>query len=306
MNKNSKSDDFASAAMMRLVAAGLARQGIEAHSRPPSGAYVARSGKRSVLEAVAKEYGLGSILRIVDVLPDMPPEPVLQALTKARDTGDLMERWHRLERFSHASHEIVWEQLSESALSLTHRSRNGGKPPNSVETTLVIAVLAKLAEEVSKNPVTLATKAGQIWRRAKQWQDISILDADSTYVLNGLAKPQQVLMSEDIVDDDIVNDLRRLLSSDLIRRWTLSDLAAEVGTSERTLQRRLTANASSFSQLVAEARLQEAARHLCEEHGPGLAEIGFLSGFADQAHFTRAFSKAVGTTPNAYRSDFAG
>ena len=39
-------------------------------------------------------------------------------------------------------------------------------------------------------------------------------------------------------------------------------------------------------------------------NGPGLAEIGFIAGFADQAHFARTFSRAVGTTPSGYRADF--
>ena len=60
----------------------------------------------------------------------------------------------------------------------------------------------------------------------------------------------------------------------------------------------------SFSRLVTEARVEVAAMHLCRANGPGLAEIGFIAGFADQAHFARTFSRAVGTTPSSYRADF--
>jgi AraC-like DNA-binding protein len=81
-------------------------------------------------------------------------------------------------------------------------------------------------------------------------------------------------------------------------------LAAETGASPRTLQRRLTERSISFSRLVTEARVEVAATHLCKANGPGLAEIGFIAGFADQAHFARTFSRAVGTTPSGYRADF--
>jgi AraC-like DNA-binding protein len=36
-----------------------------------------------------------------------------------------------------------------------------------------------------------------------------------------------------------------------------------------------------------------------------LAEVGFLCGFSDQAHFTRAFKRQVGLTPARYRTEFA-
>ena len=32
-----------------------------------------------------------------------------------------------------------------------------------------------------------------------------------------------------------------------------------------------------------------------------LAEISFTTGFSDQSHFTRAFRKITGMTPNAFR-----
>lgn len=50
-------NDFASAAMMRLLAAGLARRGIPVPVRPPSGAHVPRPLKRGVLQAVMAAHG---------------------------------------------------------------------------------------------------------------------------------------------------------------------------------------------------------------------------------------------------------
>jgi AraC-like DNA-binding protein len=89
-----------------------------------------------------------------------------------------------------------------------------------------------------------------------------------------------------------------------MRRWTLANLAAETSSSPRTLQRRLTERSTSFSRLVTDARIEVAATHLCKANGPALAEIAFIAGFADQAHFARTFSRTVGTTPSSYRADF--
>ncbi|WP_340260536.1 helix-turn-helix transcriptional regulator [Roseobacter sp. HKCCA0882] len=104
--------------------------------------------------------------------------------------------------------------------------------------------------------------------------------------------------------DALVPDLRHRLASDPLRRWTLDEISDGAGLSARTLQRRLTDQGLSLSRLVAEARLQVAAGYLIEKSGPSLAEIGFLAGYSDQAHFTRAFAKGVGTSPRRYREDF--
>ena len=98
--------------------------------------------------------------------------------------------------------------------------------------------------------------------------------------------------------------LRGRLVADPVHRWTLANLASETSISPRTLQRRLTERSASFSRLVTDARIEVAATHLCRANGPELAEIAFLAGFADQAHFARTFSRAVGTTPSSYRADF--
>ena len=48
----------------------------------------------------------------------------------------------------------------------------------------------------------------------------------------------------------------------------------------------------------------EARRQLVDQGEAGLAEIGYLSGFADQPHFTRQFHAHTGLTPAQYRAQF--
>jgi hypothetical protein len=123
--------DFASAAMMRLVAAGLARQGIALLGPPPRGARVARPRKRDTLATLLALHGPVAILSIADAARHMPPEPVVQALLGARDTGDLLDRWRRLERFSHGRHTVETQDLGDSSFRLFHRARDGSIPPSS-------------------------------------------------------------------------------------------------------------------------------------------------------------------------------
>jgi CO/xanthine dehydrogenase Mo-binding subunit/AraC-like DNA-binding protein len=296
--------DFASAAMMRLVAAGLTRQGIRVPHAVPRGARVPLAGKRDILAAILSEHGPLAVLSIPDALPEMPPEPVVQALRAARDLPDLLDRWHRLERFSHGRHTIRAEPLCAGSLRLIHTTRTGGAPPTMAESLLVLGLLAMLVEMTGAVDVILREEAGTVWRRNGAWHDPGVSAGVGSVIL---AAAPATTRSQTTVPEpatDLVAMLRQRLAADPLHRWTLADLSAEMGTTPRTLQRRLTRQADSFSHMLSQARLQVAAEHLCRADGPGLAEVGFLAGFADQSHFTRIFSREVGITPAAYRADF--
>jgi AraC-like DNA-binding protein len=81
---------------------------------------------------------------------------------------------------------------------------------------------------------------------------------------------------------------------------TLTDIARALGMSGRTLQRRLADKGVSFQALVDLAR-RELAEQLLRETAYSLAEVAFLTGFAEQSGFTRAFKRWAGQTPRSYR-----
>ncbi|MDY7096918.1 MAG: AraC family transcriptional regulator ligand-binding domain-containing protein [Pseudomonadota bacterium] len=80
----------------------------------------------------------------------------------------------------------------------------------------------------------------------------------------------------------------------------LSDVARAIGMSARTLQRKLSEESAVFQDLVDEARRELAERLLRTTRYP-LVEIAFLTGFAEQSGFTRAFKRWSGKTPRSYR-----
>ncbi|WP_184397098.1 AraC family transcriptional regulator [Rhizobium sp. BK650] len=89
---------------------------------------------------------------------------------------------------------------------------------------------------------------------------------------------------------------RRLASG----RPDVADVARELGMSERTLQRRITAQGSSYRGLLDEAR-QELGRRLLSDEQNGIEEIAFLLGFQDTGSFYRAFRSWEGVTPAQWR-----
>ncbi|MEM0929782.1 MAG: AraC family transcriptional regulator ligand-binding domain-containing protein [Pseudomonadota bacterium] len=81
---------------------------------------------------------------------------------------------------------------------------------------------------------------------------------------------------------------------------TLSLIATELGIGARTLQRRLSDQGYSFQNVVDMAR-KDLAQRLLRETEYTLAEVAFLTGFAEQSGFTRAFKRWAGQTPRSYR-----
>lgn len=95
--------------------------------------------------------------------------------------------------------------------------------------------------------------------------------------------------------------VRRAITSTLSEGVpTVSSIASELAMSARTLQRRLSEESHSFQGIVDISR-KELAKRLLAETDYSLLEVAFLTGFAEQSGFTRAFKRWAGETPRSYR-----
>jgi AraC-like DNA-binding protein len=80
---------------------------------------------------------------------------------------------------------------------------------------------------------------------------------------------------------------------------TRQQIAKRLGMSPRSLQRMLEGEGTSFTGLLAEARLTLAKSYLDEGRLP-VTEIAFVLGFADTSAFSRAFRRWTGVAPSDY------
>jgi len=85
----------------------------------------------------------------------------------------------------------------------------------------------------------------------------------------------------------------------------IQTVAGDLGMSHRTLQRRLTAEDTSFKALLTQVRHEQAREYLAD---PSLeiTEVAFLIGYEDQNSFYRAFRLWEDDTPSNWRTDHLG
>ena len=119
----------------------------------------------------------------------------------------------------------------------------------------------------------------------------------------GEAEPRPRLQTYyiDAALDELGGQVRRALVEELrLGEPTLPRLAARLRMSERTLQRRLSAEGTTMQAMLDDARSEISLRRLAESK-QSIAEISFLLGFAEVRAFHRAFKRWTGSTPAAYR-----
>ena len=83
------------------------------------------------------------------------------------------------------------------------------------------------------------------------------------------------------------------------------DIASSLALADRTLQRRLHEEQTSFQELLDGARRELAGKYLADGQY-SLGQVADLLGFVDQSNFFRACKRWFGVTPTQYRQRLAG
>ncbi len=135
--------------------------------------------------------------------------------------------------------------------------------------------------------------------------DRALLDLPVLGAAEGLATHLDVYAREVAArlprEDDLASRVHRSIAVELARGAPdIGAVAAQLGTTPRTLQRRLADQDTSFQALADVVRREFAERYL-RDATLSLHEVGFLVGFSDPSNFHRAFRRWVGATPSEYR-----
>lgn len=305
--------DFASRSMLDMLVAGLRAQGVDLSTAAPGPARVPRAEKTTLLGSVVARHGFGVLLRIDAGLKAFEGRPVLEALLGGRGPWDVLERWGRLERYVHGRHRTRRTPLlpaggGRHACRIEHHSL-GARAPHALESLSVLSVLGALLRRAGAQNLQARIEGNDLYTATDDLLGTLVERGDAltwTYAWDTAAEtPTSYREAADVFEAEapIVREVARLVTTDLFRRWRLEDVAATLGLGERALQRSLSDARWRFMAVLSQARQAEAARQL-RERDASLAEIGYLCGYADQAHFTRQFERDVGLTPGRYREAF--
>ena len=303
--------------MMRVLARGMRELGLNpGDSAPDAGeARVQLRQKQDLVRSAVLQGGLACLPLLGRGLHRLTHEPTHHALVSARSARDLFERWQRLERYIHSRHRCIVEACEEGQARIRHVSLTPGDAPSAAEDLVVAGVLAALLEAIGLQRVELrvgttsalpaadahgidtavAECATGLWHF--EWEGVTANARPSSL------EPRVRELGADQAWPEPVRAIYLRLVADLARPLGVSELAADLGMPARTLQRRLGHAGLSYSRLLAEARCRTGAWRLINTADP-IAEIGFLSGFSDQPHFTREMQRRVGMPPAAYRQAF--
>jgi AraC-like DNA-binding protein len=154
------------------------------------------------------------------------------------------------------------------------------------------------AEEALACPVRIGSWSGfalsrEAWRLPMRRRDPVLQGVLERHAAEVLARlPQRT---------DVVSELRRTLATRIARGDVrLATVARALGSSVRTLQRRLEEAGSSYQEVLEQARCDAAERHLGET-ALSIAEISWLVGYSEPSAFQRAFKRWRGQSPRSFR-----
>jgi AraC-like DNA-binding protein len=104
-------------------------------------------------------------------------------------------------------------------------------------------------------------------------------------------------------NDDIVTQVRRSVRIALLAgKISADDICAELGMTERTMQRRLDPAGLSFQRILNETRY-EVCRQLLVHTRLGIGEVSSITGYANASALSRSFFEWSGMTPSDWRAE---
>ena len=285
---------------------------------PNKKAHVSLQDKRELVGHVLRTGGWSAVLQLGRGVHDIHNEPLIHLLVHPGQPWRVLDAWLRLERYLHSRHRIVQTRISDCAARHQHVGRVAGASPMSAESWLVLGVLAALLERsgcqgvnaslhgASLQDASPLLRDGRVVATAQQLDDWSRSGSAHTWTLRWQGQSHDAVHPS---PHTTVSPIAEASFKEQVNRWVretdnwqpdVSDVASALNLSGRSLQRRLAEQGTRFVDVIGQLRVERASQLLTRRHA-SLAEIGFASGYTDQAHFCRDFKRRCGLTPKSFR-----
>ena len=294
-------DDFASTALYNLIAFQLRQVGVDVTPSPRFEGKIDSARKTDLLAESLTTLGAAFVVEIGQGIRSAPANPIVDVLLQARDAGDLLERWQRLECYYHGKHRIEIQCSTQNSVHLKHYSLTT-VPPSAGEDLLIAGLVAALLQKTGCEGLSLYIgEPGIKFIRNDEVLGSEKAPADTAdwhieWQRFSSQKPVAILHDE---NRSITEQLSILMGQDLGKSWRIVTAAQQLGRSTRSLQRSLSEEGTSFQKILRSIRVEGAAK-LISSGRFKLAEVGYTCGFSDQAHFSREFKLRFNMSPSQF------
>ena len=155
----------------------------------------------------------------------------------------------------------------------------------------------------------LRTYGDTVGNGMPQQQPYSYIALEPTLLgLPALGHPTTRLASSSLPHDGLSTDFVGSFKQVMLSYVQETDLNIEFAAglcdmSRRSLQRRLSAAGTHYSEVLDQVRF-EAATRMLHDPGKSVTEVALLLGYSDLTHFSRAFRRIAGVSPRTYRQAY--
>ncbi|WP_019640448.1 helix-turn-helix transcriptional regulator [Paenibacillus fonticola] len=253
--------------------------------------------------------------------------PTVLATYHARDYRDALSRMVRYKQMCPPENLYMTEEGEHCTIELGWQDTEQSGPPVLVGITL--AFLLELGRRGTGYPLT-----AKLVEFSHSMGDVQALEAYFGCRIQMSAKHNRLTLhrrdldrlfvsyNEELLEiltpalDQSLDEQQRSPSTSEMVKWimkrsltggrpNIQAVANELSMSDRTLQRRLTDDNTSFKQLLIQARHEQAREYLADP-AFDIKEVAYLIGYADQNSFYRAFRLWEGVTPSKWRTQHLG
>jgi AraC-like DNA-binding protein len=303
-------NDFASAAMLRVMHAGMRRLHIDSPAQQwLRTATIPLDAKRQLVGSVLAQRGVGALVQLGQGVHDITEDSTLPLLVHLGHPLRMLQAWLRLERFVHSRHRLQQTLVNACTVEHRHVSLVKDTRPSPAEDLVVLGVLIGLLERCACSQVQARLECGRVvWPLADAASLAGLGNAyaqgtTSAWCLSWQmpeAGLQPVPATPSAQLASVYQQAVAWLKEQGEQTVTIDQLAQHMGFNVRTLQRKFTLEGTRFVDVVAKVRTERASQLLT--HSPmALAQVGFACGYTDQAHFCRDFKRHVGLSPQQFR-----
>lgn len=288
----------------------------------PECTHTARAPAGFKTDLLVKAYEAGGAALILDLREDLKRvgfDPILHVLRRSQTPAVLAEKWQRFERYTHSTNRLDLTLDGPGAFE-TRRYKNTGGDTHPAEDLLMFGVITTLLEQIGAIGVSvkLTPETGEHLTLIEAGRIeigdelLPVSSAAGRIEWQGFAPgtsnecdTERLIVYGGDENQPVTGVITRLISSDVARIWAWPVISQELGQPVRSLQRSLSNEETSLSELVRAVRVREAC-HLLEAGELSLTQIGFWCGFSDSAHFSRDFKRSLGMPPSVYRASSLG